>query len=71
MKFFSNALDKISQKFGLCGHGKENNWSVKVADYFFIDCGCCWFWRGVLVGTLFGFATFAILHLFLTAIKEF
>lgn len=40
----------VAELFGLCGYGKEENWSVKVADWFFVDCGCCWFWRGVMLG---------------------
>ena len=34
----------------LCGHGRPDGWSVRIADLFYIDCGCCWFWRGVSVG---------------------
>jgi hypothetical protein len=54
MRFVDTFAEFISKLFGLCGHGKPNNWSVKVADFFFVDCGCCWFWRGVLFGTVLG-----------------
>lgn len=43
-------LERISKLLRLCGNGKKNNWSVRFADYFFVDCGCCLFWRGVMVG---------------------
>lgn len=39
-----------SKTLHLCGHGAENNWSVRIADWFFIDCACCLFWRGAVVG---------------------
>lgn len=43
-------FDFFSKVLRLCGNGKQNNWSVRVADYFFVDCACCIFWRGVVVG---------------------
>lgn len=62
--------EEISETLGLCGYGKDNNWSVKVADFFFVDCGCCWFWRGVILGALLGIlGTVASASLFL-ALKE-
>jgi hypothetical protein len=50
MKMFARAAEFTSEILGLCGYGEDNNWSVKIADYFFVDCGCCWFWRGALFG---------------------
>lgn len=29
---------------------KEGHWSVKIVDYFWIDCACCLFWRGFVLG---------------------
>lgn len=43
-------LERCSALLRMCGHGKDNNWSVRFADWFFVDCACCLFWRGVGVG---------------------
>ena len=60
-------LELAAEKLGLCGHGKEGNWSVRIADYFFVDCGCCWFWRGAAFGgtvmSVFAIAIIAIVLL--------
>ena len=48
------ALDTLSKVLRLCGNGKENNWSVRLADYFFIDCACCIFFRGLALGIIIG-----------------
>lgn len=36
----------------MCGDGKPHNWSILVADLFFVNCPCCLFWRGVFMGAL-------------------
>lgn len=41
-----------SKALRLCGNGAENNWSVRIADRFFVDCACCLFWRGVFLGAV-------------------
>jgi hypothetical protein len=43
----------------MCGEAKRHHWSTQFADLFFPtqnECGCCWFYRGVLVGAV-GIAT--------------
>ena len=47
-------FESAAKAFGLCGHGKQNNWSVKVTDWLFVDCGCCWVWRGIMLGFMVG-----------------
>lgn len=47
-------LEFFSRKLKLCGYGKANNWSVRIADYFFVDCACCIFWRGMFIGGIIG-----------------
>lgn len=39
-----------AKALGMCGHGKDHNWSVRIAERFFVDCPCCLFWRGVILG---------------------
>lgn len=46
----TKVLEFGSRVFGLCGHGKEMNWSVRLADRLFVDCACCLLWRGVFLG---------------------
>lgn len=43
---FSFGADRLP----LCGNGRRHNWSVMIADAFFVNCPCCIFWRGVVVG---------------------
>lgn len=43
---FSFGADRMK----LCGAGKPNNLSARVADLFFVACACCVFYRGVVVG---------------------
>jgi hypothetical protein len=35
----------------------EDHPSAKFSGFFFIDCGCCLFWRGLIIGLLFGIAS--------------
>lgn len=57
---FSLGADRMK----LCGAGKPNNLSARVADLFFVACACCVFYRGVVVGMassgLIGAAALAI-----------
>ncbi len=41
-------------KLGFCGLGQPDNFAVKIANFFFTDCSCCLFWRGVAVGFIAG-----------------
>ena len=50
----SNFLDAISKALGMCGNGRDNNLWVRIADWAFVDCACCIFWRGVALGAIFG-----------------
>lgn len=43
-------LEWIAHKLGMCGHGKENNFWVRISELFFVDCPCCIFWRGFTTG---------------------
>lgn len=56
-------FDTFSKLLRLCGNGEDNNWSVRVADYFFVDCACCIFWRGAVVGSISGGIAVVILGL--------
>jgi hypothetical protein len=56
-------FDIFSKLLRLCGNGEDNNWSVRVADYFFVDCACCIFWRGAVVGAISGGIAVVILGL--------
>jgi hypothetical protein len=47
-------LNSGSKVLRLCGHGKPLNWSVRVADYFFYNCPCCIFFRGLCIGMAIG-----------------
>lgn len=44
-------FESVAKALGMCGYGRDLNWWVRVADWFFVDCACCLFWRGVAVGT--------------------
>jgi hypothetical protein len=63
-------LEYIAKKLGLCGEGKDLNWSVIIADHFFIDCGCCWFWRGAMFGALLASVAILVATLGVTAVFE-
>jgi hypothetical protein len=39
-----------SNPLPMCGNGKRHNWSVMLADLFFVGCACCIFYRGVIFG---------------------
>lgn len=49
------ASETFSRVAGMCGFGAENNLSVRIAEWFFIDCPCCLFWRGAAVGAVSAF----------------
>ena len=51
--------DRIASAVGMCGHGAPGNVWVRVSDHFFIDCPCCLFWRGAVVGGVSGAAVAA------------
>jgi hypothetical protein len=46
-------LDAASRSLGLCHNGRDMNWSVRFAEYFFVNCPCCIFWRGFTIGAPF------------------
>lgn len=50
-----------SKMIGMCGHGKPSNIWVRIADWFFIDCACCLFWRGGFVGSAVTSAVFILI----------
>jgi hypothetical protein len=37
------------------------HWSIKFLDYFWTDCGCCLFYRGVVVGCAIMASSLALL----------
>ena len=47
-------LEFISKTLGMCGNGPPNNLWVRFAELFFVNCPCCIFWRGFVVGGLVG-----------------
>ena len=51
-------LDQVltwgAKKAKLCGYGPDMNWSVRLTDALFVDCGCCWVMRGIVVGLMAG-----------------
>lgn len=59
----NSALTAISKALRLCGNGAYNNWSVRAADYFFVDCACCLFWRGATIGYVSGLLVAGIIAL--------
>lgn len=61
-------LAKASKLLRLCGNGEQNNWSVRMADYFFVDCACCIFWRGTMFGGIIGTVLGIVLSCVLLAI---
>lgn len=34
----------------------EDHWSARMVDFFWIDCACCLFFRGIVVGLVPGIA---------------
>jgi hypothetical protein len=47
-------LYDMSKPLKLCGHGKDDNWSIRVHNYFFYNCACCLFFRGIAIGMAIG-----------------
>lgn len=36
----------------MCGEGVKNNWATLVSRFFYTECHCCMFFRGVTVGAV-------------------
>ena len=50
----NDLLENTAKVFRLCGHGKQNNWSVRVTDWLFIDDYVSLFWRAFALGVGIG-----------------
>ena len=53
----SNGMAALSNIFLPKWCKKESHWTIIVANYFWAECSCCLFWRGVVVGGLLGGAS--------------
>lgn len=65
----SNSLAYLSQMVVPTWCKDKDHWTIKLMNYFWADCGCCLFLRGVMLGYLLGalvgaFATATIAWLF-------
>jgi hypothetical protein len=53
----SNAMAWVSDRLFPRWCKSQEHWTNKVADYFWAQCACCLFFRGVLAGVAIGLAT--------------
>lgn len=50
----SNGMAAVSSIFLPRWCKEEGHWTVAISNYFWAECSCCLFWRGVTIGLLLG-----------------
>jgi len=52
--YISNGMAWCASQLGLCK--REQQRSSRLADYFWVQCACCLFFRGLSLGVILGLA---------------